>query len=270
MGVDGVQDDKVLVDGEAAHLRGGPARLLHLAPVLPDEVAAAGVQGLHDVAGVGEVEDAVVHERGRLRDAGLHAPRPREPQFADVAAVDLVEGAVAPPVEGAPPAQPVGGVGVLEHRVGDRRQLLHLRVGRAPRPEQHHDACTCDEPGTNCHPEPPHVLINGRLRHRSRRHPALVERSASAPATPVPAASRTGGPPSANPKRLCPRARPTSAIRPRVKRREPIPPAHQPAATPPDSPRSLFCGSASAAARHSDCPSATYAIPAPRTPTYTE
>ena len=80
--------------------------------------------------GVGEVEDAVVHHRRRLRHAGLHTPRPREPQLADVAPVDLVEGAVAPPVEGAPPAQPVGGVGVLEHRVGDRRQLLHLRIRR--------------------------------------------------------------------------------------------------------------------------------------------
>ena len=109
--VDGVQDDQVLVDGEAAHLRRASPPLVHLAAVLPQEVAGAGVEGLDHVAGVRDIHDAVVHERRRLRHPGLEAPGPGEPELVHVAPVDLVEGAVAPAIEGAPPAQPVGGSG---------------------------------------------------------------------------------------------------------------------------------------------------------------
>ena len=69
-----VQDDEVVVDGEAAHLRGRAPPLVHLAAILPDEVARPGVQRLDHVAWVREVHDAVVHDRGRLRYPRLEAP----------------------------------------------------------------------------------------------------------------------------------------------------------------------------------------------------
>ena len=50
----------------------------------------------------------------------------------DVAPVDLIERAVAPVVERAPPHRPVGGIGIREHRVGDGREARD-RSGRRRR-----------------------------------------------------------------------------------------------------------------------------------------
>ena len=138
-GVDDVpaEDGDVAVGGQAAHV------LLDvvwgLAAVLPHEVAGGRVDGLDDVARVRHVEDAVVGERRALLAARGEAARPHHPQRADVAAVDLVEGAVAPAVRRPPPRQPVGRRGVLEHRVGDgneRRGGLGLRTGGGGRQQR--------------------------------------------------------------------------------------------------------------------------------------
>ena len=145
--VDGVEDDQVLVDGEAAHLRGGPQPLVHLAAVLPEEVAGRRVERLHDVAGVRDVQHAVAHDRGRLRDARLEPPGPDEPERADVVAVDLVERAVAPSVQGAPPVEPVGRVRILQDLVGDRGEVPLLRRcrmggdGRRRRGQEREETC---------------------------------------------------------------------------------------------------------------------------------
>ena len=55
-------EDLVLVDREVAH-RALPDAASRPDFVLPDQVARARVERLHDVAGVDEIHDAVVHER---------------------------------------------------------------------------------------------------------------------------------------------------------------------------------------------------------------
>ena len=101
--------------------------LRHLPPVLPDEVAGGGVDGLDDVPRVRHVEDAAVGDRRRLLAAGVEPARPDQAQVGHVVPVDPVEGAVAPTVEGPPPHEPVPGRGALEHGVGDGDEVLALR-----------------------------------------------------------------------------------------------------------------------------------------------
>ena len=62
------------------------------------------------------------------RDSWMNTelPAPDELQPVDVLPVDLVERTVAPAVERAPPVQPVGRIGVLQHRVGDRLDVAAL------------------------------------------------------------------------------------------------------------------------------------------------
>ena len=119
-------DDAVGVDGEVA-VGGGEAAgggvLGQVAAVLPEEVAGGGVDGLDDVARVRHVQHAAVGEWRRLLAAGSHTARPREAQVADVLAVDLVQGAVAPAVERPPPHQPVGRRRILQHGVGDGDEI---------------------------------------------------------------------------------------------------------------------------------------------------
>ena len=124
----------VAVEGEGAGGAGarvvGQPRAVH-----PDDVAGHRVDGPDDVPGAGEEHDAVVHDRRRLVVAGPDRDGPRELQVADVVARDLVEGAVAVAVAGAPPVQPVAGRGVGEHGVGHRGQLVrHGLVDEARHP----------------------------------------------------------------------------------------------------------------------------------------
>ena len=173
--IDGVQDDEVLVDRQAAQLRGRPQPLVHVPAVLPEEVARRAVESMHHVAGVGDVHHAVVDDRRRLRHARLEPPRPRQPQLADVVAVDLVERAVAPAVQRAPPAQPVGRVGVLEDRVGDGRERLVLRPRRTGGEKEERD----DGAGNDGADETRHhadLLRRGRIiaSRRRDRTPACV------------------------------------------------------------------------------------------------
>ena len=138
-------DDLPVVDGDVPHAARVAADELvdvvgQVAAVLPDEVAGGGFQRLDDVGERGHVHHAAVGERGDLLGALRQGARPRQLQLADVVAVHLVEGAVAPAVEGAPPHRPVGGVGVLEHLVGDRHELaggLGLGGGRRTQGEGH-------------------------------------------------------------------------------------------------------------------------------------
>ena len=128
-----VQEDLVVVHRDVAvHAAGGRppeavAGSLGAPLVLPDEVASGGVERVHDLAGIRDVQHPVVHQGGRLLRPRPQRPAPDQPQLADVAGVDLIQGAVRLTVEGAPPAQPVGRVRVLQHRVGHRRVVLDLR-----------------------------------------------------------------------------------------------------------------------------------------------
>ena len=139
--IDRVEENQVLVDGQAAHLCGRAQPLVHFTAVFPDEVAGGGVERLHDVAGVGDVHHAVTDDRHRLRDAWLEAPGPGELHVADIVPVDLVERTVAPAVEGAPPVEPVARIRVLEYGIADRPDVGRLlrHAGRSCRDQRRPD-----------------------------------------------------------------------------------------------------------------------------------
>ena len=170
--VDAGVDDEVVVDGEVPVGRADAghdalARVVgEVAAVLPEQVPRGGVDGLDDVARVRHVEDAVVDERrALLAAAGAERPRPHHPQVADVVPVDLVEGAVAPAVEGAAPHEPVVRRRRLQHLVGDGNELrggLCEGVGGGGEGGREYeseeraastDVLTADSPshGTRCH-----------------------------------------------------------------------------------------------------------------------
>ena len=130
--VDRGQVDLVVVDGEVPGGDDAGELVGHvLVPVAPAQLAGGGVEGLDDPERAGDVEHAVVDERIRLGPPlGRQGPRPREPEPVRVAGVDLVEGAVAPAVQRAPPVDPVGGVRLEQHFLGDRRERRLLRLHR--------------------------------------------------------------------------------------------------------------------------------------------
>ena len=100
---------------------------LRAVAVFPDQLAGLAVDRLHDVAGVVEIDDAVVHERrGLVGAAFVHRPDPLQAQILDVVGGDLVERAVVRGVVVAPDHQPVAGIGIAQHRVGDRDVVLHF------------------------------------------------------------------------------------------------------------------------------------------------
>ena len=94
--------------------------------VLPQRLAGRGVQRDDAAAAVAaarrrQIHDAAMHERNDLELAGRQRLRPRALQRADVVAIDLVERAVTMRVVGAAVHQPVGGIGIAQHGIGDRR-----------------------------------------------------------------------------------------------------------------------------------------------------
>ena len=98
-----------------------------LAAVLPLQITGPRVHRHDDVAGIRDVHRAVVDERRRLlRAAADDAARPHHLEPRHVVAVDLVQRAVAPAVERAPPRQPVVGTRLPQHFVGHRRERLLL------------------------------------------------------------------------------------------------------------------------------------------------
>ena len=131
--VGAVVEDQVVVDREIA-VRARRRKVLadvlgHAAPVLPDEIAGDGVERLRDVVRVREVQDAVVHECRAFLVAGRERPRPDELELLDVARRDVLQRAVAPVVQRAPPHQPIGRIGIREHRVSNGLDLVDLAVG---------------------------------------------------------------------------------------------------------------------------------------------
>ena len=93
-------------------------------PVLPDQFAGLRVQCLHDVSGIVDEHNAVVHQRRGLIRAFVHRPHPLELQAFYVLRGDLVQGAVIVGVIVVANHQPVVGIGITQHRVGDGRIVL--------------------------------------------------------------------------------------------------------------------------------------------------
>ena len=136
--IDGGEIDLVVVDGEiAGGDDAGELFGLVLVPVAPEQLAGGRVERLDDAERAGDVEHAVVDQRVRLGPAlGPDGPGPGELQPMRVLRVDLIQGAVAPSVERAPPVDPVRGVRIEQHLRGDRRERPLLRVDRDSRRRQ--------------------------------------------------------------------------------------------------------------------------------------
>ena len=185
------RDDEVAVDGDVPLRLRQPRRDVVVEvvgpppAVLPEQVARDRVHRLDDVARVRHVEHPAVGQRRALLTARAERARPHHAQLADVVPVDLVEGAVAPAVEGAAPRQPVAGRGVLEHRVGDRDEagvFLGLRrsgerrertegkhrKGESRALSEHRKLLREVEPG----PRPADVAENGTMPTGRQRPPA--------------------------------------------------------------------------------------------------
>src|SRR5439155_5971596 len=108
----GGREHLVTVDRDAAHRGAVGGRTV---AVLPDQIAGFAVDGLHDVAGVVQIHDAVVHERsGLVRAAFVHRPDPLQLQIPDVVTRDLVEGTVIVRVVVVPNHEPVGGIRIAQ------------------------------------------------------------------------------------------------------------------------------------------------------------
>ena len=132
VGVGGGQEQLVAVERQRAG--GARARVLgQPVAVHPDDVAGRRVEGLDDVARVGEEHDAVMHQRRGLVVARPDRDGPFQLQIGDVAARHLIERAVAVAVARPAPAQPVARRRVGEHLVGHRAQLVRHHLVDEPR-----------------------------------------------------------------------------------------------------------------------------------------
>ena len=106
-------ENLVLINGEVAR-RASPAALLSCRThaIFPDQFARAAVERLHNVVGIGEVDDAVVHQRrGLVGSALVHRPYPCQPEILHVASRDLRKRAVVPCLIIPADHQPVAGSG---------------------------------------------------------------------------------------------------------------------------------------------------------------
>ena len=169
-GVARPQEQLVAVDGEVAAVRAAQ-RLGQRAAVLPQQGAGRGVESLDDVAGVGEIHHAVVHEGRRLVAAVPHRPHPGELQVGDVVTGNLVERAVPPSVVGPTVDQPVVRVGVPQHRVGDGHALRDgPEASRAPRRGARRRDGRRRRSGIA-----PRRRGDAPQGHRPRRHPVLLQ-----------------------------------------------------------------------------------------------
>ena len=103
--------------------------------IFPDQFAGAAVERLHDVVGIREIDDAVVHQRrGLIGAAFVHGPHPGQPQIAHVVARDLRKRAVVPCLVIAADHQPVARDrdAAASRRLPARNFSLRLRRLRPP------------------------------------------------------------------------------------------------------------------------------------------
>ena len=128
----GGHENLVAVDRDAAHGRRGG---IGAVAILPDQFAGLRVQSLQHHAGVVHIEHAVVDDgRGlvAVARAFLHGPAPHQLQVVDVLRGDLIQRAVVAGLVVAPDHQPVAGIGIAQHGVGDRNVVLHFARHRDP------------------------------------------------------------------------------------------------------------------------------------------
>ena len=127
------QEDLVVGDRDAADAAVA-RRLVRARARFPDQTARLPVERLHDVARGREIDDAVVHDRGRLiRARVVHRPHPLQLQVLHVGGRDLIQRAVAVALIIAPENQPVARRRILEHLRRDRHVVLHFARQRSRR-----------------------------------------------------------------------------------------------------------------------------------------
>ena len=120
-------------------VRGSRGSFRKLSLILPQALPGPRVERLHVVASVRHIHDAAIDQRRAFLIAGTARLAPHLFELRDVALVDCVEWAVGPAVERSPPAQPVSRIGILEHLVGHRDEVVaRLRGCRHPEHE-----CDC-------------------------------------------------------------------------------------------------------------------------------
>ena len=112
-----------------------PSRDLHgqFAGILPNDVPGGRVMRRVPLVRVANVHDPVVHGRLDLHSRGAgtgrrERPRPSQPNLAHVVPGDLIERAVPPVGVPAAPHEPVGRVGVVQHRLGQGAEGSLCRV----------------------------------------------------------------------------------------------------------------------------------------------
>ena len=176
-------DDEPVVDGDVAVRRRADRDVLRevvrlRAAMLPEQVAADGVDGLDDVARVRHVHDAVVDQGRSLLAALREGAGPDQPQVGHVLAVHLLEGAVAPAVGRPAPAQPVARGRLLQHRVRDRDEVV-ARLGNGGRREVQRQR-DHDEPPAGRHASPSPGLELGKLRQYTSERGVCSRRAAAA------------------------------------------------------------------------------------------
>ena len=112
--VRGGGDDHIFVNRDRFRTRIPLVRIGILTFVFPDQVARGGVQRQNVGSGLNQIHDAVTDDRNTLLRPVARPSRPGHPEPVDVAAVDLVEWAVALGVRGTAECEPVGRVRIFE------------------------------------------------------------------------------------------------------------------------------------------------------------
>ena len=133
MGIARRQKDLVVGNRDAANAAVA-RRLIGTHARFPDQVTRLSIERLHEVAGTGQINDAVVNDWGGLvRARVVDRPDPLQLQVLHVARRDLIQRAVAVAVVVAAEHQPVAGRRAFQHLGGDRDVVLHLAAnGDAP------------------------------------------------------------------------------------------------------------------------------------------
>ena len=162
--VDGADVDSAAIEGHAAvhHIATDELAVLlgHVRIIAPEHGASAGIHRVDHAPGAAGIENAILHQGGRLESVeGPEVDRPGQAEPVDALLVDLAERAEALLGVGPSVTQPIGGIGVG----GRQRVVVDLPAG--PAGEQQGDTDSGDREGT---PK------RSRVRQRHRAAPYFV------------------------------------------------------------------------------------------------
>src|SRR5262245_19068567 len=126
--IGGRVENKVLIDSEILGSRAGSEPFGgQLAPVLPDQVAAAGVKSLDYGSRRNDIHHALINDGYGFRKTGPHPSRPRHAQLTYVAPVDLFQWTESLLIVGSTQHQPVVRTRIQEHFLCYGSKVLYFR-----------------------------------------------------------------------------------------------------------------------------------------------